>query len=93
MFDLCSDEEMSELEDCIDRKNQLRPSRFWHHFLCSDQHAQIHPKVVEKAIHLLKNVDNKQNELDEKDLLNKRISNIENTLEIIVNRLNDLLKK
>lgn len=93
MFDLCSDEEMSELEDCINRKNQLRPSRFWHNFLCSDQYAQIHPKVVENAIFLLKKVDNKQNDLDEKDLLNKRISNIENTLEIIMNKLNDLLKK
>lgn len=92
IFDLCCDEELSDSDDYENPKIQLKPARCVHTFLCSGRCAQMNPKVVENAILLLKKKENKGLKVDEKELLNRRILNIENSLEDIVNKLNILLK-
>lgn len=93
MFNLCSDDEISESEDYINPTSQLKSSSRMHFFLCFGQFTQMNRKAVESAIQILKKNENKVNDVDDKGLLNKRILKIENTLEIILDKLNDLLKK
>lgn len=93
MLGLCSDEELSESDEFISRKTQLKPSRCMHFFRFFGQFTQMNPKVVEKAILLLKKKENKEQSVDEKEQLNNRILKIETTLETIVDKLNELLKK
>lgn len=89
MFNLCSDDEISESEDYINPTSQLKSSGCMHFLLCPGQCTQMNRKAVESAIRILKKNENKVNDV----VLNKRILKIENTLEIILDKLNDLLKK
>lgn len=93
MFNLCSDDEISESEDYINPTSQLKSSGCMHFLLCPGQCTQMNRKAVESAIRILKKNENIVNDVDDKELLNKRILKIENTLEIILDKLNDLLKK
>lgn len=89
MFNLCSDDEISESEDYINPTSQLKSSGCMHFLLCPGQCTQMNRKAVESAIQIISN----ENKVNDKELLNKRILKIENTLEIILDKLNDLLKK
>lgn len=53
----------------------------------------MNPKVVESAIHLLRKNENNEQKVDQLEQINKRILKIENLLEHIVDKLNELLTK
>lgn len=73
--------------------DNLRPLRCINVFSCSDACARMDSKIVKLALQVLDKNGIQEHDNNERDALNKRIIKIEDTLKIIINKLDDLSKK
>lgn len=70
---------------------ELRPMQCVH--LCSDRCARMDSKIVKLALQALEKAENEQQEQSRDELLEKRISKMEATLDTISDKLDGLLRK
>lgn len=80
-------DEVSETGD------NLRPLKCMHIFSCSDPCARMDSKIVKFAIQVVEKNAQEEAEENVKEQMDKRITKIEHTLDVIVNKLNELTKK
>lgn len=80
-------------EDASDISDNLRPLRCIHFFTCSDPCARMDSKIVRLANQVLeKNAHDEKDENEHEELM-VRITKIENTVKIILDKFNEFTKK
>lgn len=85
--------DLSTHEDASDISDNLRPLRCIHFFACSDPCVRMDSKIVKLANQVLeKNALNEKDE-NEREELNKRMTKIESTLQIILDKITVLPKE
>lgn len=80
-------------EDASDMSDNLRPLRCIHILTCSDPCARMDAKIVKLSFSVLEKNAHADQDENEREQLNKRMTKMETTLQSILDKLNELTKK